>query len=474
MSESSAPEAATTVVPSATVAKRTVPSLKAADVKKMLAEDPECKAAVKASILTDAEFLSALKAHLLENPAELAALLAPHLKDLLHAAPASVTSSTVAKSRGRPKKETPPPAELPETEGDAPAPEDYRLSEDDIKDDVCLGRVISEKQKDMRWTIAVYRETQCGAAVCEGGEGDLCLACYEKAERYSADRTFRKWHGKVTENPLGWLHMLGTSWSAQAMEGGKLRWEPSQSPAGGAGDSASVSPSESGSVGQMSASTKMTAAELRAADKIRKEAAKAAKEAEKEAAKAAKEAEKEKAKAAKEAEKEKAKAAKEAEKAAKEAEKAAEKLRKEADKTVKKHTVKSAPVKAAASVPAKATLAPVSSAGEIKFLNSEPYWVEGKNVYSYDLGTEEKGEFLGVLGADGESIDTSVTEPIGSDAAPVAVKKAAPTKPAAPAPTVKVETKTGGGSAAAPPADPEEEEDELDLDSDLEDDVNAD
>lgn len=50
--------------------------------------------------------------------------------------------------------------------------------------------------------------------------------------------------------------------------------------------------------------------------------------------------------------------------------------------------------------------------GELKVIDAEVVCVDGKNVYSYDLGSEEKREFLGVLGADGESIDK---EPIGSE-----------------------------------------------------------
>jgi hypothetical protein len=187
---------------------------------------------------------------------------------------------------------------------EAPGPEAYRQSPADIKLDVCVGRAIVTPDK--RWSIAIYSEAQCGADV-EDGE-DLCAACAEKEASFGADKKFRKWHGRITEDPYGWQHMLGTAWAQQAMESGKLFWNPAGAAVGGAGTG------DSGSVTSNTSSTVSAAAAKKAALKAEKEAKKAeeraAKAAEKEAEKAAKAALKEAAKAAAKAEKEAEKAAK--------------------------------------------------------------------------------------------------------------------------------------------------------------------
>lgn len=476
-----ASDATAAAAPAKRVVKSAVPSLKAEDVKKILVEAP-----------TDTEFMSNLKEAILADSSFLSSL-AEKLAALLPAqAPVSAPASVSSRGRGRPKKEAPPPMAMPETDGSAPTAEDYRLKEEEIKTDACVGRIISEKQKDERWSIAVYREAQCGAEICDAGgeDNDLCLKCLEHADRYAADRAYRKWCGKVTEEPPGWLHMLGTPWAAQAIEGGKLRWIPgSDVPAGGAGDSASVVSADSAGSGQMSTGTKKTIAELKAEEKLRKaaqkEADKKAKEAQKEADRKAKE----EAKATEKKAKEEAKAAEKAAKAAlKDAEKAKKAAEREAAKAAKTTTTTVKKTTVAASVPAKAAPAPVKTTGSVMVIDGETYFVEGHNVYEYDTSADSKGAFVGALGKDRESIDNTVEEPVPLETAPVAVKTtkkappaktavAAPVKTAAAPKATETKAKTGGGSAAAPPADDphtdDDDDDEKD-DDENEDDIDFD
>ena len=43
------------------------------------------------------------------------------------------------------------------------------------------------------------------------------------------------------------------------------------------------------------------------------------------------------------------------------------------------------------------------------------YWIRDGNVYEYDSMTETAGDFVGRLGADGESIDTEAAEVTGAE-----------------------------------------------------------
>jgi hypothetical protein len=245
------------------------------------------------------------------------------------------TVAPLKRSAGRPKKET-HVFVLPETsDGSAPTESAYRLNPFDIKEEVCVGRILTPAHADKRWSIAVYGESQCGAAMSE--ESDICAHCQTKEAKYAADPTYDRWCGRVTEDPLPWQHMLGTAWAKERMASGKLYWKVGATPSGGAGATGSDTESTVSSASKASKAAEKEA--LKAAKAAEKDAAKAAKAAEKEALKAAKAAEKEALKALKAAEKDAAKAAKAAEKdaakAAKAAEKAALKAAKAADKTKK-------------------------------------------------------------------------------------------------------------------------------------------
>ena len=288
---------------------------------------------------------------------------------------------------------------LPEAEdGEAPLPSAYRIAAADIDYSTCVGRRLADSTKDTRWKPAVYREFQCAKPLAATG-GDLCETCRARKDRYDAAPSPKvEWMGRITEAPLGWLHMLGTEWAT----GPKApKWVGGD----GASDTASVSSAGSGATEQMSATS--TVASVPSTSKaVDKAAAATAKAAEKAAAAAAKV------------------AAKEAEKAAKEAAKAEEKAAKEAAKAAKATKV-AAPKKAAAAaagagagagaaaVAAKA--APASSdtsatEGEIKLIGADLYIVKGRNVYGYDAATEKAGDFVGRLGEDGETIDADADE----------------------------------------------------------------
>ena len=293
---------------------------------------------------------------------------------------------------GRPKKETLPPPPMPEGGEGAPDAADYRLAPSDIKEDVCVGRHL--KSPDKRWSIKVFTEAQCGAEVEEDG---LCKTCLARSQRFAADPKPGKWDGRVTEDPLCWQHMLGTAWAVQAQASGKLKWQPA---VGGVTDSASVvSSSDSATSG------KMSVVEAKAAAKVTKETEKAA-------AKAAKEAEKAAAKAAKEAEKAAIKAAKEAEKAAKEAEKATKAV---ASKPKPKAKAKAAAETAAVPAKADTDAEVVETDGELKALGGGLYWLKGQKLYNFDMATNSAGAYVGILCADGETIDKDAKEDESSD-----------------------------------------------------------
>lgn len=175
----------------------------------------------------------------------------------------------------------------PTPENGAPSAEAYRIKEEDIDHATCVGRIL-KGGKDMRWKPAVYREFQCGKPVVE--ECDLCKTCQARLERFAEDpKSCGHWNGRITEEPHGGVHMLGTEWA----EARKPKW---------LGVAVADSGSEASSVDPKAAkiaekeAIKQAWREKRAAEK---EAAKRARDEERAAAKAAKAAEKEAARAAK-------------------------------------------------------------------------------------------------------------------------------------------------------------------------------
>ena len=298
------------------------------------------------------------------------------------------------KKAGRPKKVAPAPVSLPVAvagnDEEAPEADAYRLSPEKIQEDLCQGRRLDDQ--DRRWKPSVYREVQCSGKPAAGS--DLCATCAKRQAKYAEDDSPKvNWHGRITDEPFGWAHMLGTTWADEK----KPKWMGSAASSA----SASVVADDSDAASEASAPAAAGAGSVKANKAAEKEAAKAAKEAEKAAAKAAKEAEK--------AEKEAAKAAKEAEKAAAKAAKEAEKEAAKAAKEAKKPAAKKP---AAKQVPAKAdTGAEVAeTAGAMRIIDGTEYWVlPNGNVHDYDSATEQGGVFVGRLTEDG-SLDSDADE----------------------------------------------------------------
>ena len=191
------------------------------------------------------------------------------------------------------------PVAEPVAEPVVPAPSDYRVCAADIDHSTCLGRVLKGGE-DKRWKPIIYRESQCGKKQVEGG--DLCTICTKNEAAY--DGKVGPWRLRVTEEPPGWLHMLGTTWAAK------------KKPVFNAAASSSASTvGDSESDAEPKDAAKATKAAAKAEAKAAKEAAAAAKAA----AKEAKDAEKAAAKEAAAAEKAAAKEAKAAAKAIKDA-----------------------------------------------------------------------------------------------------------------------------------------------------------
>jgi len=297
-----------------------------------------------------------------------------------------------------PKKEV----ALPEATEGAPGAEEYRLSASDVDSSVCVGRNLKGGD-DKRWKPIVFRESQCGSPLVAGS--DLCAKCSKRAEKYAATPKPGDWSGRVTEEPLGWVHMLGTEWALEKKprfaSGGSASAgsAPTSSAASVASEAEDASDSESESVSsqtEMPATSATTSVAAPAPAPSEKKAASAAAKAQKEAEKAQK-------LAAATAAKEAAAAKKLADKEAAAAKKAA--------KPVKKAEAKVAPASASNSASASASeVTEVTEVtGELKLIDGTLYMVKTGNVYEYDELSEKAGDFVGRLTTD-ETIDTEADE----------------------------------------------------------------
>ena len=269
------------------------------------------------------------------------------------AAAAKAPKAPKAKKEPKAKKAPAEVAPLPETEdGSAPDASEYRLSEADIDHSVCIGRA---KDDDKRWSPIIFRERQCGKKLEE--DSDLCKTCHTREEKYAESSSPKiGWMGRVTEEPLDWVHMLGTAWAEEK----KPKFNGASSAASVASDAAS----DSGASEEMEQPEKPEEKKAPAAKKTKVPAAD--KEAKKEAKKAEKPAAKPK----------------------------AAKAEKVADASVPAVTVKA----------------------NIEMIGDELYEVKDGNVYEWDreanAGMGKRGDFVGRLqGTKGDySIDTDAAE----------------------------------------------------------------
>lgn len=90
-----------------------------------------------------------------------------------------------------------------------PTADDYRLPVFLIDDTICMGRRIT--YEDARWAPHVLGEGQCENKPADGD--DLCPTCRRRLEKYAANPKPGAWTGRISEEPEGWLHMLGTAWA---------------------------------------------------------------------------------------------------------------------------------------------------------------------------------------------------------------------------------------------------------------------
>jgi len=302
------------------------------------------------------------------------------------AKPAKAVVAPKAPKPAKAAKAVPAPPPAGGAEG-APVAADYRVNSSSINDSVCLGRRIKGGE-DKRWKPAVYRESQCGAAVVEGS--DLCTKCQGRSEKYDADPTPKAdWTGRINEEPLDWVHMLGTPWALAkkpVFQGGPVF-------TGSASSAASSAPASEGEEEAPVASSSSSAgASVPPPPATKKAAAAAAK------------ALKDKEKADKKAAAEKAKADKEAAKAAK---KAAPKAKK---------APKAAGGAGGPPPPAEAAVSEAEEAedveGAIKLIDGIMYIIKDGNVYECEETGEEfkTGDYVGRLKEGGESIDTEAEE----------------------------------------------------------------
>jgi len=328
-----------------------------------------------------------------------------------------------AKAKAAPKAKKDAPS-LPSAEdGDAPAAEEYRVSEADIDNSTCVGRIIKDGE-DKRWSPVVYRERQCGKKVAE--DSDLCTVCKKREERYAeasgAEAQRKGWTGRVTEDPLDWVHMLGTVWaeekkpkfSASASSAASVAEDDAASEASEeAAPAPAPAPKEVKEVKEAKAEAKAEAKKEVKADK--KEASEKADKASEKAKKDAEKAAKKEADAAEKAKKDAEKAKKDAEKAAKKEADAAEKVKKDAEKAAKKEkeaAEKAAKPKKEVKAKVAAETKPVEVMHELVIIGDTSYMTKNGNVYEWNKTTEVVGDYVGRLTGDEEdpSIDTDGLE----------------------------------------------------------------
>jgi chemotaxis protein histidine kinase CheA len=339
--------------------------------------------------------------------------------------PEKLSKSSKTSSSAKPAKTAKISMSLPSATEGAPTADSYRLNAVDVDSSVCVGRILKGGD-DKRWKPIIYRESQCGSPLAPGS--DLCSKCSKRAEKYATESKTGDWNGRVTEEPQGWVHMLGTEWAlgkkprfmsassassassaaSEDAEEHEMSQHPSATDAEDASDSESESVSSQTEMPATSASASASASAPVSDKKAAAAAAKAQKLAAATAAKEAKIAEKEAEKAKKLADKEAAAAKKLADKEAAVAAKKAEKAAKPVKKAEAKVSATSASAPASNSAASEVTEV-TEVTGELKLIDGTLYMVKTGNVYEYDELSEKAGDFVGRLTTD-ETIDTEADE----------------------------------------------------------------
>jgi len=290
----------------------------------------------------------------------------------------AVTPLKKAKGKAEPKAPGAPKKEKATVSSPgAPDAAHYRIAE--VAEGCCVARDLKPKDsEDKRWAPSVWYEKQCGKAIDTEGS-DLCVACMAKEahydERIAAGETITQkvaqWAGRVGEEPLDFLHMLGTAWAQSK----KTHVFTASVSAASASASASVS-----AASVSAASVSVASVPVAAPKKVTKAAAA---KAEKEAAKA--------------------------EKAAAKAEKEAAK----AEKAAKVPAPKKLQAKVAVAVAASEATETAAEAepGFVVCVGESFYFIKDESkAYVYNEVTQVIGAYAGRHNSDEETIDASVAE----------------------------------------------------------------
>jgi hypothetical protein len=122
---------------------------------------------------------------------------------------AAVSASPSAKPKKA--KKAKPAVPMPAVDG-VPDASAYRVKAAEIDNKKCMARDIDDRE-DTRWAPRVYLERQCVRKPIAGTA--LCVTCTKRQAHTNAGTKEGKWTGLITDEPLPWMHMLGTVWAEE-------------------------------------------------------------------------------------------------------------------------------------------------------------------------------------------------------------------------------------------------------------------
>ena len=123
---------------------------------------------------------------------------------------AEVSASPSAKPKKA--KKAKPAVPMPAAVDGAPDASAYRVTAAEIDNKKCMARDIDDRE-DTRWAPHVYLERQCVRKPIAGTA--LCVTCTKRQAHPNAGTKKGKWTGLITDEPLPWMHMLGTVWAEE-------------------------------------------------------------------------------------------------------------------------------------------------------------------------------------------------------------------------------------------------------------------